>query len=144
MKKLVCLLLLFTMLSSFACTSSLRIPHSNIYFYNHFLGSYTINLNPTLTAIENGSAGRGNPFYQKKWRGRCPSRLKGKIGSCIEYTVYPNNTNFAPSGIMQKIKQYTNDRPNRGEVRILTNASGTQYVYTTDHENTFCGPYELK
>lgn len=132
---------------SFAdCTASSSIPNVPLFFYSNPLGTYNISLSNTLTAIANGSADNGGnsaPYFAKTWRGACPGGLQGNDGTCNEYTIYPNDTNFSPSGIMEKIEQDNNNRPNRGEVRVLTDSSETHYVYTTDHEKTFCGPYAM-
>lgn len=128
--------------ASAACIDSTTLPAQTIYFYSYKLGVYTVNLQTTLSAIENNQAGPGIPYFQKSWFGSCPSGLSGS-NTCTEYTIYPNDTNFSPSGIMGKIEQHTHGRPNRGEVRVLVNASQTQYDYTIDHETTFCGPYAM-
>ena len=131
----------------FACTDSKMLTNIPQSYFQNYLGVYSINLAPTLAAIASGEADQGGdniPYYAKQWTGSCPGGLEGEVGSCKEYTVYPTNQNFSPAGIMQKIEQYTSGgEPNRGEVRILTNASETQYVYTTDHEVEYCGPYNL-
>ena len=57
---------------------------------------------------------------------------------------YPETSNnFSPNNIMQQIEQYTDGKPNRGEVRVITDNARANYVYTTDHERTFCGPYAI-
>jgi len=137
------LLFLVCQLASADCSSSLTLPNVPLFFYSNPLGIYTINLTPTMTAIESGDDESGQPYYEKSWRGDCPGGLSGSGNSCVEFTVYPDATNFTPGNIMQKIEQYTSGRPNRGEVRIITNSDQTQYVYTTDHESTFCGPYAV-
>ena len=137
----------FTIATAFAdCSPSSTLSNVPLFFYDNPLGTYTINLNNTLTAIANGSADQGGdsaPYFEKTWKGSCPGGLQGDNGSCNEYTVYPNDTNFSPSGIMEKIKQDNNNKPNRGEVRIITDNAEANYVYTTDHEKTFCGPYPV-
>jgi hypothetical protein len=125
-----------------ACIDSTTLPDQTIYFYTHKLGIYTVDLQPTLSAIENNQAGPGIPYVQKPWLGNCPYKLSNS-NTCTEYTIYPNDTNFSPSGIMGKIKRHWHGKPNRGEVRVLVNASQTQYDYTIDHETTFCGPYPM-
>lgn len=140
------LLLISIFLNAFAadCVTPPTLSQQPIYFYNHYLGVYTIYLSQTLTAIKEQSAQSGPPFYQKIWYGDCPVGLSGPADSCVEYTVYPNAENFMPGDIMQKIEQYTdNGEPNRGEVRILTDQNNAEYVYTIDHEKTFCGPYPI-
>ena len=108
------------------------------------MGTYTIDLTATLNAATDGNKHTGNPFYEKKWYGECPGGLDADQQSCIEFTVYPNDQNFSPAGIMEKIEQYNDGNTNRGEVRIITNDNRSQYVYTTDHEATYCGPYNFK
>jgi hypothetical protein len=126
------------------CLDPPILSQINLHFFEYDLGQYTINLTHTLNAIKNDNAGSSKPYYKKTWYGDCPGGLSGSAGSCVEYTVYPNADNFSPGDIMQKIEQHTDDgSPNRGEVRILTNADQTEYVYTVDHERTFCGPYSL-
>ena len=134
------------------CTSALIIPQVPLFFYAHSLGSYDISLADTLNAIETGRAGGALPYEKKVWTGSCPAGLDSGVGDCIEFTVYPNfakypqtNDNFTngPVPIMQKIEQYNNNHPNRGEVRVITDASEQNYVYTADHEVSFCGPYPL-
>lgn len=139
---LLCTLLCFCFMNIvFACTSSHMVTQVPLFFFEHSLGVYDVNLEPTLAAIADGSADNGRkPYYGKMWEGSCPSLM---VGQCHEYTVYPNDQNFQPAGIMGQIKQYTNGEENRGEVRVITNADETQYVYTTDHEKTFCGPYHI-
>ena len=143
----LCTLLCFSFASvTFACTSSHVIPQVSVNFYDNPLGVYTIDLGPTLAAIASGQAdnqGDVIPYFEKKWTGECPGGLEGGKDSCREYTVYPNDQNFSPAGIMDQIKAVNHGEPNRGEVRILTNASETQYAYTTDHEAEFCGPYNI-
>lgn len=136
-------LLVTTTMGSADCSPQSILPNVSLYFYSHPIGTYTINLSPTLQAIEDGKDHSGYPYYEKTWTGSCPSGLDGGIGSCIEFTVYPDGTNFSPSGIMKKIERYTNGEPNRGEVRVISDSSEMQYVYTTDHETTFCGPYSV-
>ncbi|MCX7125337.1 MAG: hypothetical protein NTU49_06240 [Gammaproteobacteria bacterium] len=41
---------------------------------------------------------------------------------------------------MQEIEQFDGGGTNRGEVRIITDGSEQNYVYTTDHEKTFSEP----
>lgn len=127
---------------SFASFTSTDCPQTlnnvPLFFYSNPLGSYDIFLTDTLTAIADGNAdnnGDSAPYYAKTWTGSCPAGLSGS--NCHEYTVYPNATDFSPTGIMEKIEQFTNGRPDRGEVRIITDSSETHYVYTTDHERTF-------
>lgn len=143
----LCGIFLFAKSTAMACTSSSVLSQIPITFHYHhhahYLGLYRINLKPTLTAIKDRNALPGFPFYKKHWWGRCPRAMDGD-GQCIEFTVYPDNFNFSPDGIMKKIEKYTEHHyPNRGEVRILTNATMTKYVYTTDHEGKFCGPYKI-
>ena len=130
---------------SFAdCSQSQTLLNVPLFFYTSSLGTYNIALTDTLTAIANGTADKNageSPYYEKDWTGDCPGGLSGS--NCNEYTVYPDSTNFTPGDIMVKIEKYTSGLPNRGEVRILTDNSETQYVYTTDHEKTFCGPYPI-
>lgn len=125
------------------CSAPPTLSNVDMYFYDHDLGIYTIYLRPTLDAIIANQTGSGNPYYEKTWTGSCPGGLIGDDDSCIEFTVYPAATNFSPGNIMTKIEHYTHGKPNRGEVRIITDNGETQYVYTTDHENTFCGPYKI-
>ncbi len=109
-----------------------------LFFYSNPLGTYNIFLTDTLTAIADHIAdnnGDNPPYYEKNWTGSCPKGLTG--GNCHEYTVYPDATNFSPGDIMTKIKNFSGGAPNRGEVRIITDSSETNYVYTTDHEHTF-------
>lgn len=117
-----------------------------VYFYGDELGVYTIHLSDTLTAIADGDAGKSIPYYKRPWWGDCPSHLS-KSDQCTEYTVYPSDTNFSPTGIMTKIEEDSHNprpgHPNRGEVRILTNNAETFYDYTIDHEHIFCGPYTM-
>ena len=138
---------LFAKSTAMACTSSSVLSQIPVTFHynhhSHYLGLYRINLKPVLTAIKYRDAYPGFPYYQKKWWGSCPRGLHGKSGSCIEFTVYPDDINFSPHGIMHKIEKYTHGKMNRGEVRILTNHAMTEYVYTTNHERKFCGPYKL-
>lgn len=149
-KGIICafgLLSVFTTQMVFAdtvCTSSPTILSVPLKFYSHPIGTYTIFLSDTLTAIADGQAdenGYEKPYYAKSWDGACPSGLNGD--GCREYTVYPDKTNFAPGDIMKKIEEHNNGNPNRGEVRIITDNSESNYVYTTDHERTFCGPYPV-
>jgi hypothetical protein len=125
------------------CSSSGTDKNQDIYFYTQLLGTYDVNLNIALTAIKNHQTNSKYPYTQKEWTGACPGGLTGADNSCIEFTVYPNDENFSPSGIMKQIKKYNNDKTDRGEVRVLTDKSLKHYVYTTDHEQTFCGPYVL-
>lgn len=122
-------------------------PPIDLHFFEHDLGLYAINFQPTLQEIKTLRATHsdwpGEPFFEKPWMGACPGGLTGNSGTCIEFTVYPSDTNFRPAGIMQNIEKYTQGVPNRGEVRILTDQSMAHYVYTTDHEATFHGPYDL-
>lgn len=122
-------------------------PHQVIYFYDHPLGVYNVHLGPTLAAIHNSALQAGNtyPFYAKPWFGPianlCPN------GGCYEFTVYPNRENFTNEedpniDIFQEIVKIFG-QPNRGEVRVITDHDLKHYVYTTDHETTFCGPYAL-
>ncbi len=146
-KRQVCLAVFLSLMVNtvFAdCSSSPILYNVPLKFYSNPLGIYTIFFSNTLSAIADGQAdqnGYVKPYYEKSWRGSCPGGLDGNDGTCNEYTVYPNDTNFSPSGIMEKIEQYTDGNPNRGEVRILTDNDESHYVYTTDHEETFCGPY---
>lgn len=126
----------------FACTSALTLYDVPLKFYAQPLGSFTIRLSPTLSAIRNKTAAGGKPYYKKQWRGPCPGGLSGGIGQCVEYTVYPSAVNFTPD-LMPYVKKYNHGRANRATVRILTNPSGTKYIYTTNHEKTFCGPYSV-
>lgn len=138
-------ILLSTCTASFAdCSQSQTLVNIPLSFYKNSLGTYNIILTDTLTAIATGTAdsnGYSAPYYEKNWMGACPGGLTGE--NCHEYTVYPDATNFAPGDIMSKIEQYTNGESNRGEVRILTDSSETYYVYSTDHEQNFCGPYPM-
>ncbi len=123
------------------CSADAVIQDVHMYFFKHYLGIYRIDLSSTLSAVADGNDHSGYPYYEKTWMGKCPHGLRG---ACIEFTVYPNNTNFSPAGIMRKIKKYTHDgQPNRGEVRVITNSAQSRYVYTTNHERTFCGPYPV-
>lgn len=131
--------------SAFAdCVAATTLPNTPQIFYDHNLGNYTIYLQPTLTDIKNHTVTHDE--FQKQWTGVCPAGM-GDQGTCIEFTVYPATpTNFIKDAskqldIMPAIEQYTDGKENRGMVRIVTNADETQYVYTTDHEQTFCGPY---
>ena len=126
------------------CSNQPILPNETLYFYHHSIGTYTINLNPTLQAIADGQDHSGYPYFEKTWTGSCPAGLDGNNDTCIEFTVYPDGTNFSPTDIMNKIEKYTHGKPNRGEVRVISDSSETQYVYTTDHENTFCGPYAVQ
>ncbi len=128
------------------CFASGEDKNQAIYFFTHYLGQFDVHLNPTLNAIRSGQANNEPPYYKKPWRGKisnlCPQ------GGCIEWTVYPNKINFTdikdPNiNIEDLIRKYTRI-DNRGETRIITNAQQTKYIYTTDHESTFCGPYSLK
>lgn len=119
-------------------------------FYSHRLGSYNILLTDTLNAVD-GQDHPGYPYYEKTWRGRCPDHM-GSRNSCLEFTVYPiMNKNFVSvtyhkppkNNIMWWIEKYNGGNSNRGEVRIITDSSESQYVYTIDHEKTFCGPYPV-
>ncbi|MCX7121010.1 MAG: hypothetical protein NTZ67_04455 [Gammaproteobacteria bacterium] len=132
----------FLIFSAAACTKSETLQNVPLYFYKHYLGVYNIYLTPALSAIESGDKISGYPYYKKKWHGQCPGNLAEGHEKCFELTVYPNSNNFSPNP-MKEIKKYTHGRPNRGEVRILTNRSETKYSYTTDHEKIFCGPYAL-
>lgn len=138
---------LFAKTTAMACTSSSVLSQIPITFtyhhHSHYLGLYRINLKPTLTAIRYHNAQPGYPFYEKNWWGKCPGAMDDD-GRCIEFTVYPDDFNFSPVGIMKKIEKYTlHHNPNRGEVRVITNANMTKYVYTTNHEKKFCGPYRI-
>jgi hypothetical protein len=124
------------------CASSQVIYNQPLYFYQYYLGRYTVDLSRVLSAIKVHSTNNGFPFYKKPWIGLCPNGFHEKT-ACMEYTVYPDDQNFWPGGIMEKIKHYNHGMPNRGVVRILTNADGSQYVYTINHEKDFCGPYFL-
>lgn len=118
-------------------------------FYSHYLGSYNISLANTLSAVD-GQDHPGYPYYEKIWHGKCPDHM-GSRNSCIEFTVYPAMKNFnsvtyqtpPKNNIMWWIEHYNDGNPDRGEVRIITDSSESQYVYTTDHEKTFCGPYPV-
>ena len=136
---------LFTGITAAACTRSTELPDVPIIFHyqhhTHYLGFYLINLAPTLSAIENDSANAGPPYFKKKWYGKCPRQLHAK--KCFEFTVYPDANNFTPESIMQRIEKYTHGKPNRGEVRVMTNKAETKYIYTTNHYRKFCGPYQL-
>ncbi|MCX7121009.1 MAG: hypothetical protein NTZ67_04450 [Gammaproteobacteria bacterium] len=126
------------------CTESKILPPMTLHFYDNQLNNglpYTINLEPTLNALS--TADSGTPYFKKSWRGACPQGMDGGAHDCIEFTVYPNAINFAPGNIMTEIEKYTGGRPNRGEVRIITDATETHYIYTTDHEHSFCGPYKV-
>lgn len=134
--------------TAMACTGSSVLSQIPITFHyhhhSHYLGVYRIDLKPTLTAIQYQNAQPGFPFYKKQWWGKCPGAMDGD-GQCIEFTVYPDDFNFSPAGIMKKIKKYTEHHyANRGEVRVITNADMTEYVYTTNHERKFCGPYKIR
>ena len=140
----------FVMNLTFAC-GLIDVP---LKFYSHHLGSYNISLTDTLTAIADKQAdqnGNVKPYYKRPWLRKCPKHI-GSYGSCIEFTVYPiMHKNFvsvtyhkAPkNNIMWCIEKYNGGNPNRGEVRIITDSSESQYVYTTDHEKIFCGPYPV-
>lgn len=123
------------------CSALQTLVNQDLHFFQYDLGNYTIYLSPTLTAIVNHQTNPSEPYFEKPWLGACPVNL-GTADTCTEFTVYPNSTNFSPDP-MEKIKADNHGNPDRGEVRILTNQSMTQYVYTTDHEATFCGPYPL-
>ena len=123
------------------CAAPPVLSQEAIYFYDTNLGVYNVNLTPTLSDIQNGTITDSED--EKTWRGDCPGGLSGSAGSCIEFTVYPNRANFYPGDIMGAIKDANDGEPNRGEVRILTDQDETHYVYTIDHEKTFCGPYPL-
>ncbi|OGT49484.1 MAG: hypothetical protein A3E82_04580 [Gammaproteobacteria bacterium RIFCSPHIGHO2_12_FULL_38_11] len=129
------------------CAETTTLPPMPLYFYNHLLNNgdpYTINLLPTLSAMSTAEDDTP-PYYKKPWTGNCPMGMDADAQDCIEFTVYPNAINFSPGNIMQQIEQYTsNGKPNRGEVRIITDASETHYVYTTDHESSYCGPYSVQ
>jgi hypothetical protein len=142
----VCLIapLFVISISTYAdCEAPPVLSQETIFFYDTKLGVYNVNLTSTLSAIKDNKTDSGNPYYQKTWYGDCPGGLSGSAGSCIEFTVYPNQTNFYPGDIMQAIKNANDGEPNRGEVRVLTDEDETHYVYTVDHEKTFCGPYPL-
>lgn len=126
------------------CVDSAVVPNVPVFFYGNPLGTYTIYLTDTLHAATDGSWHRKTPYFEKIWTGSCPGGLSGGGDTCIELTVYPSDTRFSPAGIMEKIKSWNQGKPNRGEVRILVDQDRTQYVYTTDHEQTYCGPYSLK
>lgn len=126
------------------CSSSATLLNIPLKFYSHSIGTYTIFLTDTLTAIANGQAdqnGYQKPYYEKNWTGDCPGGLSGD--DCIEYTVYPDATNYSPGDIMEAIEKYNHGDPDRGEVRIITDNAESNYVYTTDHESAFCGPYAI-
>ena len=137
-------LLITTTMGYADCSAQPILPNESLYFYNHSIGTYTINLNPTLQAIEDGQDHSGYPYYEKTWSGSCPAGLDGNNDTCIEFTVYPDGTNFSPTTIMKKIEKYTHGKPNRGEVRVISDSTETQYAYTIDHEQTFCGPYSIE
>lgn len=123
------------------CAAPPVLPQETIYFYDTKLGVYNVNLAPTLHDIQKGIT---SYFEDKKaWHGDCPDGLSGSAGSCIEFTVYPNKTNFYPGDIMRAIRDANDGDVNRGEVRIITDQDETHYVYTLDHEKSFCGPYPL-
>ncbi len=123
------------------CAPPPVLSQETIYFYDTKLGVYNVNLSPVLNDIKNGTT--TDDEDKKEWYGACPGGLDGSAGSCIEFTVYPNKSNFYPGDIMKAIKDANDGEPNRGEVRILTDQNETHYVYTVDHEQTFCGPYTL-
>lgn len=123
------------------CAAPPVLSQETIHFYDTNLGVYNVNLSPTLSDIQNDTTTDSED--KKTWYGACPGGLNGPDDSCIEFTVYPNKANFYPGDIMQAIKDANNGEPNRGEVRILTDQDETHYVYTIDHEKTFCGPYTL-
>ncbi len=123
------------------CAAPPVLPQETLHFYEVNLGVYNVNLAPTLSDIQNGTTTDSED--KKTWRGDCPGGLKGSSDSCIEFTVYPNKTNFYPGDIMQAIKDANDGDVNRGEVRIITDQDEALYVYTLDHEHTFCGPYPL-
>jgi hypothetical protein len=131
------------------CSSSGEDDNQPMYFYWHYLGQFDVHLNPTLQAIRDGSAGSGMPYYEKPWTGSIKSLCPN--GGCTEWTVYPSTTNFTDLGlpgtnIQALIQKFIHHGyPSRGQARIITYKSvlGTQYVYTTDHEATYCGPYFL-
>lgn len=133
---------LFVSNIALGCSASLTLSNMPLYFFTHPLGIYTIDLSPTMNIID-GDDHSGYPYYEKIWSGSCPGGLSGHDNTCIEFTVYPDATNFSPGNIMQKIKQYTHGKANRGEVRIITDSTESNYVYTTDHEQNFCGPYTV-
>lgn len=146
MKKFLKLVFLsFTVSLLSVCTVSFAEPvcpqtlnNVPLFFYSNSLGNYNIFLTDTLTAIADGSAdnnGDTPPYYEKSWTGSCPPGLTGS--NCHEYTVYPDSTNFSPTDIMAQIEKYNGGRPDRGEVRIITDSSEQNYVYTADHEHTF-------
>lgn len=142
----ICCFFSFFSLAIFAqtnCSNTGFDNNQNIYFYDTLLGSYNVNFKITLNAIENHGTSPQIPYSEKTWTGSCPGGLTGPSGSCKEYTVYPNDQNFSPSGMMDKIKKLNHNQTDRGAVRILTDKSGTHYAYTTDHEETFCGPYSF-
>lgn len=117
-----------------------------VYYYSHFLGYYDINLADTLHAIETGLADRLGcvaPYFAKPWEGSPPGGLRGATGSAREFTVFPNDTNFSPTGIQELIQRYTDGNPNRGEVRVVTDDRQQKYVFTVNHALTFCGPYDF-
>jgi hypothetical protein len=138
------------------CGTPTSISHQKLYLWNNmYLGEYDINFNIALCDIKRldlpapqdpqkiGPA----PYYPRRWLGACPNGL-GVRNECLEYTVYPGTLFFKPSlpsepnDIMDVIIK-TIGRTNRGPVRIITNKSKTEYVYTVDHERVFCGPYHL-
>lgn len=123
------------------CAAPPVLMQQTIYFYDTKLGVYNVNLAPTLSDIQNDTTTDSED--KKTWYGDCPAGLHGPADSCIEFTVYPNKTNFYPGDIMQAIRNANDGDVNRGEVRILTDQDETHYVYTIDHEKTFCGPYPL-
>lgn len=147
MQKKLLLTLLFTVSSAAIgatqCTTSGRINNQPLYYYTSYLGNYSINLEPTVTAIANGTAGPGYPYYASTWRSACPKHIPGSRGTCFEYTVYPNANNFNPD-LMPALRNVTGGYANRGSVRIITDQAHKFYVYTTDHYRSFCGPYAIK
>ena len=130
------------------CAAGTDAPHQLLYFFDHELGYYNVHLSPTLIAIRGNAVQSGNtyPYFAKPWRG--PIQTLCPQGGCYEFTVYPNQQNFTNSNdphidIMQEIMKITGQHPNRGMVRIITDQEFKHYVYTTDHESSFCGPYNL-
>lgn len=128
-----------------ACTGLYTLSEVPITFHyhgqSHYLGLYTIFLDPTLLAIQEHHTKSGRPYFEKKWYADCPSTIHSK--RCLEFTVYPMRGNVTPD-MMHKIEKYTlNNQPNQGEIRIWTNMTRNQYIYSTNRNEKFCGPYRI-
>ena len=131
--------------SADACVDADSLQQMPLYFHGNYLGQYDINFMSTLFAVEGGSTDIGKPYYKKVLNSGCPVSLSDS--NCIEYTVYPQASNFRANRgsqpIMYRIMKYNQGQTDPGVVRIYSDLGLTQYVYTITHNRIFCGPYPL-